>query len=76
MCIYINIRIYVQKYIYIYIIVPRYLEYGIGIVTIFIGYQELKQKTTYIESENSYIEYFAQFWEDTFRHTTNSAITS
>ena len=40
------------SYLYIYIYnSARYLEYGIGIVTIFIGHQELKQKTTYIESD-------------------------
>ena len=35
----------------IYIIDPKYIEYGIGVVTIFIGHQELELKTTYIESD-------------------------
>ena len=33
------------------IIDPKYIEYGIGVVTIFIGHQELELKTTYIESD-------------------------
>ena len=36
---------------HIYIIDSKYIEYGIGVVTIFIGHQELELKTTYIESD-------------------------
>ena len=36
---------------YIYITFLKYIEYGIGVVTIFIGHQELELKTTYIESD-------------------------
>lgn len=38
------------------ITLPKYLEYGIGTVSILRAYQELKQKNTYIEYANSYIE--------------------
>ena len=40
-----------KKNIDIYITDPKYIEYGIGVVTIFIGHQELELKTTYIESD-------------------------
>ena len=36
---------------YVCITYPKYIEYGIGVVTIFIGHQELELKTTYIESD-------------------------
>ena len=37
--------------LYKHITLPEYIEYGIGVVTIFIGHQELELKTTYIESD-------------------------
>ena len=38
-------------WVYTYIIESKYIEYGIGVVTIFIGHQELELTTTYIESD-------------------------
>ena len=52
--VYVNVPCVTKSYcIYAFanIIDPKYIEYGIGVVTIFIGHQELELKTTYIESD-------------------------
>ena len=46
-----NPSLHIRQKTYTYIIDSKYIEYGIGVVTIFIGHQELELKTTYIESD-------------------------